>query len=401
MKKLFLCCFAALSVLITSCSKSTENDSGENDSEAVRINMTFSNGDDPFENYMVRFDGTNARYILNISRAETEDTIKVEVENDLYRRTVFFVEAPDGYTPYFPETKVNSSYAANVIKNDLNNETLPDLLQFSFVRKGDDDTMPYFISSFYTVDDDARLHRIDITDLTRTDDYGRPVTMTYLDRTQFNHTEPDTFIYEISVDDNMYDENGEFIPIENRVRIKVMTFDKNTQTMSISKKHIAEYDPLYFGYAYWAAANTAAQYFTLYTLPDVDYSVYEEAQNSDADYYLVDSDRFGSVKDLKNYLGTIFSDDIAAELFSNAPQDYRDINGRLYTRDTDDHYDISLGTLTFTDYYVTDTRMMFYSRQVKYDSDGNFETYTDGGNFEISCEDSDHWKIVRYRYPYS
>ncbi len=399
-KHLFLC--LALSLMITSCKADAGDEENESDNEQVRINMTFSNGDDPFENYMVRFDGTNGRYILNISRAETEDSIKVEVENDKYQRTVFFVDAPPGYTPYFPETKVNSSYAANVIRNDLSSEDIPDLLQFSFVQKSGNTAKPYFISSFYTVDDDSRLHPIEVTDLTRTGDDGAPLTTTYLDRTQFNHTEPDTFIYEISVDDaNMYDEDGEFIPIENRVRIKVLTFDKDTLSMTISKKHIAEYDPLYFGYAYWAAANTAAQYFTLYTLPDVDYSVFAEPEGSDDDYYLVNSDRFRSVSDLKNYLGTIFSREITDELINNAPQDYRDINGRLFTRDTSELYDISLGTLTFTDCYVTDTRMLFYSRQVKYDSDGNFEAYTDGGNFEISCEDSDYWQIVRYRYPYS
>ncbi|MBQ5312286.1 MAG: hypothetical protein ILP19_09670 [Oscillospiraceae bacterium] len=389
-------------LMLTACKEKNSGSGEETETGTVSINMHFSNGDEPFEDYMVRVNGTNAKYILDISKSELKDQIKVTVEDSSYKRTVFYVDAPEGYIPYFPETQVNAPYAANIIRNDLTAETYPDLIQFSFVLEDKNSGMPDYMSAFYTIDDEAKLHKIEVTDMTSNDGSGKPVKLSFLDRAQFNHTEPGTFIYEISVDDtNIYDEEGAFIPVEERVKIKVLTFDKKDLTMKISRKVIAEYDPLYFGYAYWAVANAAAQYFTQYTLPDVDYQSFAVHEGSDEDYYLVDSDRFRSTEDLRKYLRSIFSRDMTDKLLSEAPQDYRDINGRLYAKDTADMKNSSLGTLTFTDYYMTETTMLFYSRQVKFDSDGNFEAYTDGGNFEISCENSDNWEIVRYRYPYS
>ena len=121
-----------------------------------------------------------------------------------------------------------------------------------------------------------------------------------------------------------------------------------------------------------------------------------------SDYYFkIDDSRFDSVKDLKKYLKSIFTSKTAERIFAAAPQRYTDINGELYGIAGDGGYDFTLGTLTFSDVSVTEDRMVFRSRQEKFDETGNFTGYTDGGNFVIErCEDG-LWRVSEYRYPYS
>lgn len=395
MKKIIAAVIAAM--VLTSCNKATapENENVYTD-PAVINTMSFPTGTEPFSRDIFRFSGTNGEYIVTVSPSDTG--ILVGIEDSTFHRRETEILPPAGYIPYFPEFQINAEYAVNVIRNDLTNEKMPDLMQFSFMLENTSADAPLNISTFYTIDDSGELAEISLFDTTV--EKGKRSHIDYLDRIQLNHTEPDKFIYEISVDDtNIYDEEGRFIPVEGRVKIKLLVFDKRSLTMKIVRREISESDPLYFGYAYWAAANTAAEYFTVSLFPETDYNIQEETE--DGTYFRVRSERFPDLSSLYKNLLTIFSNDTAASLYADAPQKYRDINGKLYTLDRTVSPDTALGTLTFTDMYVTDTTMLFYSRQVKYDSDGNFEAYTDGGNFIISCRESDYWKIIGYRYPYS
>ena len=80
-------------------------------------------------------------------------------------------------------------------------------------------------------------------------------------------------------DTNVYDENGELKPIGDRVTLKTLTFDYSVPCFVAGEAEISEDDPLYFGYAYWAAANTEAQYFIMTTFNITDWENYVEKTN--------------------------------------------------------------------------------------------------------------------------
>ncbi|MBR4225132.1 MAG: hypothetical protein IKR73_10015 [Oscillospiraceae bacterium] len=380
-------------VLLTSCiPDGPHSEVLENDRPVA--GMTFAQGNEPFKEHIFRFTGTGGEYLVTVS--PDDDGLTIGIEDKDYERTTTHISPPEGYRVYLPDLQSDHAAAVNVISNDLTDEEMPGIMQFTFLLSDGPVSSPKVISRFYTIDGSG-LRDIEIFDTTQ--EKGERSHLEYLDRVQLNHTEPDKFIYEISVDDtDIYDDQGHFIPIEDRVKIKLLVFDKRSLTMKIVCREIRESDPLYFGYAYWAAANTAAQYFTVSLLPDTDYT--SGTPTDDGTYYTVQSERFRTLADLYMYLLTVFSEDRAAELYREAPQGYRDIDGRLCTRDMVMTPDKTLGTLTFTDMYITDTTMLFYSRQVKTDSDGNVTGYTDGGNFIISCRESDEWLVTDYRYPY-
>ena len=50
---------------------------------------------------------------------------------------------------------------------------------------------------------------------------------------------------------------------------------------------------------------------------------------------------------------------------------------------------------------VTADRMVFCSRQEKFNDQGELTGYTDGGNFVIERCDDGLWRVSEYRYPYS
>ncbi len=369
---------------------------------------------EPFSGYSFELRGAAENYLITVKTGEYPDEIAVTVENNRYETRDFVITAPTGYTPSFPYDQSYASSAVKIIKNDIDDTYIPDIMQFTFditqeeLDKSQGSAI-YSVSRMYTVDKDGELREINMISAEDADGDGETeeTIHDYLDRTQLYHSEPDKFIYEITVDDsNLYDENGEPRPIESRVKIKTLKFDYSVPCLVADYEDITEDNTLYFGYACWAAANSAAQYFTMTTFNISDWENYVEMprpeDSSASDYYFrIDDSRFETVKDLKKYLKSIFTPKTAERIFAAAPQRYTDINGELYGIAGDGGYDFTLGTLTFSDVSVTSDRMVFRSRQEKFDETGNFTGYTDGGNFVIErCEDG-LWRVSEYRYPYS
>lgn len=369
---------------------------------------------DPFTGYSAEIKGAAENYVITVKQGEYPDEIAVSVENNLYETRDFVITAPSGYTPYFPYSQSFASGAVTIIGNDIDDTYIPDILQFGFditqeELDKDPDNAVYSVSRLYMIDKGGELREISITGSEDTDGDGEAesVSRDCLDRTQLYHSEPDKFIYEITVDDsNLYDENGDPRPIESRVKIKTLKFEPDVPRMVEGYEDISEDAPLYFGYACWAAANSAAQYFTMTTFNISDWENYIEMPRSDdntvSDYYFkIDDSRFSSVKDLKKYLKSVFTPETAERIFAAAPQRYTDINGELYGIAGDGGYDFTLGTLTFSDVTVTADRMVFCSRQEKFNDQGELTGYTDGGNFVIERCDDGLWRVSEYRYPYS
>ena len=416
--KIFWVFLAAVFLLGGCSSHKTEDSTAESsyasEETANPISGTSPEAPEPFSSYSFELRGTAENYLLTVKPGEYPDEIAVTVENNRYETRDFVITAPSGYTPSFPYSQDGASGAVKLIKNDIDDTYIPDIMQFSFsITEEELDKSPdnaiYNVSRMYTVDRDGELREIKMVSSEDPDMDGEfeEISHDYLDRTMLYHSEPDKFIYEITVDEgSLYDEEGNPRPIESRVKIKTLKFDYSVPRLVAGYEEITESDPLYFGYACWAAANSAAQYFTMTAFNISDWENYIEIPRpSDpdaADYYFkIDDSRFKSTKDLKKYLYGIFTPKTAEKLFLNAPQRYTDINGELYGIAGDGGYDFTLGTLTFSDVTVTENKMVFRSRQEKYDDSGNFTGYTDGGNFVIErCED-DLWRVSEYRYPYS
>ena len=369
---------------------------------------------EPFSCYTFELRGAAENYLITVKPGEYPDEIAVGVENNRYETRDFVITAPTGYIPSFPFDQSYASSAVKIIKNDIDDTYIPDIMQFNFditqeeLDKSGDNAV-YCVSRMYTVDRDGELREINVVSTEDADGDGEAeeTVHDYIDRTQLYHSEPDKFIYEITVDDSdLYDEDGDPRPIESRVKIKTLKFEYNVPRMVAGYEEITEDNPLYFGYACWAAANSAAQYFTMTTFNISDWENYVELPRSEdssaSDYYFkIDDSRFSTVKELKKYLRSIFTSKIAERIFAAAPQRYTDINGELYGIAGDGGYDFTLGTLTFSDYDVTSDRMVFRSRQEKFDETGNFTGYTDGGNFVIERSEDGLWRVSEYRYPYS
>lgn len=408
---------AAAALLFTACrgADETENVTSAYDSPAT-VTGEATEYEPPFSEYMLELRGETENYMVVIRRGEHENEISVTVENNRYQSREFIITAPLGYDVYLPYSSSESESVVNLITNDIDSEPIPDILQFTFslseygmqLASEQSEDMEVSepagsVSRMYTIDTWGELREVQI--VTPGDpENGIPDTVhDYLDKTQLYHTEPDKFIYEISVDSSIFDEGGNVRPVESRVRIRTMTFDHENFRLVLGSERISEDNPLYFGYAYWAAANSAAQNFVMSTFNVSDFNDFVELPSADGtDYYFrIDDSRFSDTEDLMEYLTAVFSPATARRIFSDSPQKYTDIDGELYGIVGDGGYDYTLGTLTFSGMEISEDRMLFRSRQEKYDREGGFEGYTDGGDFLISRQEDGSWRVIQYRYPYS
>lgn len=380
------------------------------DANLININAETSLPPAPFTDYTFEFKGSRENYMIIISRGEFEDEIVVEVENNRYESREFIITAPAGYIPEIPFAANRAESVVKVITNDIDDAYIPDIMQFTFSPADIAEDQPQEpISKLYTVDGSGELREISIIYDRDSDGDGEneEIISEYLDRTQLYHSEPDKFIYEISVDSsNIYDNEGNIKPIGERVKIKTFTFDSSVPCLRAGLEELTEEKPLYFGYAYWAAANSIAQYFCMTSFNVSDWDNYIEVPISDDSAYTeyffrIDDSRFETTEDMIGLLKTVFTEAAANRIFSEAPQKYQDYDGSIYGIVDAHNNDYSLGTLTFSGMDVSEDRMIFRSRQEKYDDLGNFTGYTDGGNFIIQKNAEGVWQVSQYRYPYS
>lgn len=405
-------CGAGAETEETSLSVSDTSAASEEISEDVFEAAPFEQAqsdDEAFSEYNLELKGAKENYMAIISRGEFDDEISVTLENNQYQSSSFVITAPSGYEPFFPYTQSQASGVVKVISNDITDEYIPDIIQFTFyvtqeeIDSGSD--LSYSVSRMYTIDEKGELREVTIRSADSDDTDNNEDLSHILDQANLYHTEPDKFIYEMAVDDtNIYDENGEARPIADRVTLKTLTFDYSVPCLIAGEEEISEDKPLYFGYAYWAVANTEAQYFIMTTFNISDWDNYVEKTNdetSSSEYYFrIDDSRFETTSDLLPYLETVFTESTAERLLNDAPQKYCDIDGHLYGIAGDGGIDFTLGTLTFSDVEVSEDRMIFRSRQEKFTEDGESSGYTDGGNFVIAKQPDGSWRVSQYRYPY-
>ncbi len=384
-------------VLCSCYAAGNKNEALPGDMRENKPYFSYADGTEKFSSYSFILKGEKENFLTTVAVQENGSAL-LTLEGSDYSRRNFEVSPPEGYKVIFPDKATNASQAVNIIRNDFDRTDVPDLIEVMFRRISDDDDIPPTAGRYFAADDEGNLREIAIYDKTGT---TGTVKLDYLDRIRLNHTSANKFIYEIIVGD-IYGEDGNFLPAHERVKIKSMAFDPIQYRFIIDYEQITTGNPLYFGYAYLAAANTAAQYMTVELMPgisDTDYIELTDESGAESYYFSVDS-RLRNVRDLKKYLDSVFTGSLSESLMENAPQDYRDHLGRLYSRDECLDYDVTLGILTFTDMEITENSMLFRSRQEQYDENGNMTGYTDGGNFIISTLGMENWKVVQYRFPY-
>jgi hypothetical protein len=267
------------------------------------------------EPYTFELSGFGENYIVTAASENAGAQIRFSVEDNDYNSTDYLMNAPDGYFAG-ALTKTNCF----VIKAPKNNPNVPDLLQVNFEPQAAEGKP---VAAFYSVKSSellpirvyttipynlTELKFCEDTDLIRTEDYKfmPPPTVTW---------------------------NAEGIP---SVSIFTYTFDTTRMTLTKAVEAIKADNQLYFSYAALSLAGDVASMFTTRTLAvasDTDFVSITNADTGENEHYFPVSDsRFSTSEELIAFTNQFFAPEITAELYKNAPQKYRDINGQLYTQ---------------------------------------------------------------------
>jgi hypothetical protein len=329
--KLFLfSAFFALIFALTSCSSEmpdTASDTAVSDAKNnVLINtnagvpaitpqsaaLTVSSAAAP---YTFEISGFGEKYIITATPENGGANILFTAEDNAYNSTDYMTSAPEGFV-----AETLSKTNCFVIKAPKDNPNVPDLLQVNFRSTTDSaksvavfysvrarellpvtvyTTIPYNLSELSFCED---------TNLIRTEDYKfmPPPVVTW---------------------------NAEGVP---SVKIYTYTFDTNRMSLTKAAESVTPDNQLYFAYAAVALADDVAGVFTTKTLTTSSETEFISIKNADTaeneHYFPVSDPRFSSTEELIAFSNVYFAPEITAELYRNAPQKYRDINGRLYTQ---------------------------------------------------------------------
>lgn len=348
----------------------------------------------PFSSYTFECSDGTDKYMVTISLDSSGTAFDIILENSRFEFSESRVTAPDKYILNIPYSDTAASNVCSVIKNTVNDENVPDVLEFTFyLNEFDDESLAYTVKKFYAVKNGA-LEEITICDESGYDYKELP----YCSDFSLLHTEALVFMPEPVVD----------ISGDGTITADIYTYTFDPDSMTLTKRltdSSYEANPLYYCYKAYAAANYIAKYFTTASLNVTDYEHYVEVPsvNSDsADYFFkVDDERFSTVEELRNFTRMFFTEKLVSDMFINAPQKYRDIDGELHTIVGDGGYDFTLGKITITNAEVNGNTITVSTKQEKFTPEGKFDSYIDGGTFVIERDpEDDSFLITEYRFTY-
>ena len=347
-----------------------------------------------FSSYTLDYSDGKDKYMITITLNSTGNAFDITVEDNNFGYSSTIITAPENYILNIPYSQETASSVCKVIKNTIDNTQLPDILEFTFyLNDFEDESLPYSVTKYYAVQN-SQLVEILIFGETET----RAGHLEYCSESSMYHVEPTIFMPEPTV---TFDENG-----NAETDISIYRFDPDNLTLTKCPANSTfEENPIYYGYAAKAIADNIAQYFTTTSLNVTDYENYVEMpslNNSDINdcFFKVDDERFQTLEELKNFTRKYFSEKLVNEMFINAPQKYRDIDGALHTIVGDGGHDFTLGELIIIDYTVEGNSVIYHTRQEKFSDEGEFLKYIDGGDFVIELQPDGSFIVTGYRLSY-
>ena len=381
---------------------------------------------EPFTSYSYDFKVYDSNYIITAAPDETREGLTLTVEDNTFGFSTFHVAPPVNYSVALPYSQEYASQVCTVIKSSDDTATYPDLLKIDFYLSNfENDTLPYTVSRLYSILNN-QLVEVEVYDTTgfllQSADTAE---MTAVEADEVRLTEEEiASIAETTAEVDEYFERLDYIPESylyqteplkfmpapevsedstGQLSATVVTYNLNPDDMTMRRVYEpVSTDNVYFGYMAHAVAGNIYQYFIATSLNVADYENYieipVEGEEQIRYFFKVDDPRFHTVQELRDYVSGYFSAELVDYMFANAPQQYRDIDGELYTILGDGGINETLGKLTITDFVRQDNVITYHTKQEKFNENHEM-SYIDGGDFIIELKDDGAFIVTKYRYP--
>jgi hypothetical protein len=331
--------------------------------------------------FTFEFSDSGNNYIITLNTTQKELLFTIEDRN--YAVSTCIDSVPKGYGISVP-----SESNCFILPDRFAGDPKKQLLEVIFKSTGEAE--PEYISKIYGIKN-GEFTPLEIYD----NSYMQMVYTEYLPETTLIPTETNKFMIPPTL---FYsDVTGNAI-----VTILTYTFDANTMTFTKTTEPIEVNNPLYYGYAAYTAATDLYSFFTDRTLSvdiDGEISVFTNNATGESDYYIPVADpRFTTLAEFEAYIRRFFSEEIAAEMFRQAPQKYRDIGGVLHTLQINTPRDPSLGSVLLTAAIGEDVSIAYPTEQFR--TQDGVTRLDPGTDFVIDITRQPAWTAVSYKYPY-
>lgn len=354
----------------------------------------FDSDSDSFSSYTFSVSDGENNYMITVSNQDNGSAFNIITEDNAFNYSEFTLKAPENYTLNVPFSQDDASCVCSVLKNTADDQVVPDIIQFIFYLDNFDteEELPYTVKRFYSIKDNA------FTEVEVYDTSGEK--MDYIPEFTLLRTEGTVFM---PVPEVEFAEDGS-------VSVDLEVYDFNADDMTLTKRDQSadfETDKLYYGYAAKAIADNIAKYFTTTSLNVSDYENYVEVDSLNSDtgssyFFYVDDPRFSTKAELESFVKKYFDAKTTDEMFINAPQKYRDIDGKLCTIVGDAGISY-IGDITITGFNYNEKAgtISYNTKAERFDENGKFIEFIDGGDFTLEINTKDQsFKITQYKLNY-
>ncbi|MGN0602803.1 MAG: hypothetical protein ACI4I2_02410 [Oscillospiraceae bacterium] len=349
---------------------------------------------DTFSSYTFSVSDGENNYMITVSNQDNGSSFNIITEDNAFNYSEFTLTAPENYVLNVPFSQDDASSVCTVLKNTADDSIVPDIIQFTFYLDNFDteEELPYTVKRFYSVKDNA-FKEIEVYDIS-----GEK--MDFIPEFTLLRTEGTVFM---PVPEVKFAEDGS-------AEVELEVYDFNADDMTLTKRKQSsdfDTDKLYYGYAAKAVADDIARYFTTTSLNVSDYDNYVvvDSLNSDTSssyFFYVDDPRFSTKSELESFVKKYFDAKTTDEMFINAPQKYRDIDGKLCTIVGDAGISY-IGDITITGYNYDEKAgtITYNTKAERFDENGRFIEFIDGGDFTLEVNTKDcSFKITQYKLNY-
>lgn len=380
---------------------------------------------EPFTSYSYDFKVYDSNYMITAAPDETREGLTLTVEDNTFGFSTFHVDPPVNYSVALPYSQEYANEVCTVIKSSDDANTYPDLLKIDFYLSNfEDESLPYTVSRLYSILNN-QLVEVEVYDTTGYLNAAADETETAIEAEEVPLTDEELAGMEAApMEEEEYFERLDYIPESylyqteplkfmpapevyddgtGRLSARVVTYTLNPDDMTMRRIYeTVSTDSVYFGYMAHAVAGNIYQYFIATSLNVADYENYIEipieGEEQSRYFFKVDDPRFHTVQELRDYVSGYFSEELTDYMFAKAPQQYRDIDGELYTILGDGGVNETLGKLTITDFVRQDNVITYHTKQEKFNENHEM-SYIDGGDFVIELREDGTFIVTKYRYP--